>query len=266
MILSVDVGNTNISIGAYEAENRLFVCHILTEPDKTEVEYAMLFHHILHLHRQSEQDLEGAIISSVVPPLSPVLKAALQLCGAERVLQVGPGIRTGLNIRIDNPAQLGADFVAAAIGAMDRYPLPAIIVDLGTATKISVVDRFRTFIGGSIMPGVKVSLDALSNRAAQLPHISLEGPVPVIGTNTVDSMKSGVLLGAASMIDGMITRYEEAAGRRPRSSRAARWPTWSCRSADGKSPSTAPCALTASMPPGAKTASDPREERNRRDE
>lgn len=212
MILSVDVGNTNISIGAYEAENRLFVCHILTEPDKTEVEYAMLFHHILHLHRQSEQDLEGAIISSVVPPLSPVLKAALQLCGAERVLQVGPGIRTGLNIRIDNPALLGADFVAAAIGAMDRYPLPAIIVDLGTATKISVVDRSRTFIGGSIMPGVKVSLDALSNRAAQLPHISLEGPVPVIGTNTVDSMKSGVLLGAASMIDGMIARYEEAAG------------------------------------------------------
>lgn len=236
MILSVDVGNTNISIGAYEAENRLFVCHILTEPDKTEVEYAMLFHHILHLHRQREQDLEGAIISSVVPPLSPVLKAALQLCGAERVLQVGPGIRTGLNIRIDNPAQLGADFVAAAIGAMDRYPLPAIIVDLGTATKISVVDRSRTFIGGSIMPGVKVSLDALSNRAAQLPHISLEGPVPVIGTNTVDSMKSGVLLGAASMIDGMIARYEEAAGP------------------------------TASMPPGAKTASDPREERNRRDE
>ena len=103
MILSVDVGNTNISIGAYEAENRLFVCHILTEPDKTEVEYAMLFHHILHLHRQSEQDLEGAIISSVVPPLSPVLKAALQLCGAERVLQVGPGIRTGLNIRTTIP-------------------------------------------------------------------------------------------------------------------------------------------------------------------
>ena len=212
MILSVDVGNTNICIGGYEGEERLFVSHILTEAGKTEVEYAMLFHHILHLYHLREQDLKGAIISSVVPPLSPVLKAALQLVGAERVLQVGPGIKTGLNIRIDNPAQLGADFVAAALGAMERYPLPAIIVDLGTATKISVVDRTRTFIGGSIMPGVKVSLDALSNCAAQLPHISLEGPAPVIGTNTVDSMKSGVLLGTASMIDGMIVRYEEAAG------------------------------------------------------
>lgn len=212
MILSIDIGNSNINIGAYCNGGLLFLTHIVSEAGKTEVEYAVLLHHILHLHRLSEQNLKGAVISSVVPQLSPVLKAAVQLTSPVPVMQIGPGVKTGLNIRIDNPAQLGADFVAAAVGAFEKYPLPVIIVDFGTATKISIVDRSRSFIGGSIMPGVRVSLDALSNRAAQLPHISLEPPAPVIGTNTIDCMKSGVLLGNASMIDGMIERYEEKAG------------------------------------------------------
>ena len=212
MILSIDIGNSNINIGAYCNGGLLFLTHIVSEAGKTEVEYAVLLHHILHLHRLSEQNLKGAVISSVVPQLSPVLKAAVQLTSPVPVMQIGPGVKTGLNIRIDNPAQLGADFVAAAVGAFEKYPLPVIIVDFGTATKISIVDRSRSFIGGSIMPGVRVSLDALSNRAAQLPHISLEPPAPVIGTNTIDCMKSGVLLGNASMIDGMIDRYEEKAG------------------------------------------------------
>ena len=212
MILSIDIGNSNINIGAYCNGGLLFLTHIVSEVGKTEVEYAVLLHHILHLHRLSEQNLKGAVISSVVPQLSPVLKAAVQLTSPVPVMQIGPGVKTGLNIRIDNPAQLGADFVAAAVGAFEKYPLPVIIVDFGTATKISIVDRSRSFIGGSIMPGVRVSLDALSNRAAQLPHISLEPPAPVIGTNTIDCMKSGVLLGSASMIDGMIERYEEKAG------------------------------------------------------
>lgn len=212
MILSIDIGNSNINIGAYCDGGLLFLTHIVSEAGKTEVEYAVLLHHILHLHRLSEQNLKGAAISSVVPQLSPVLKAAVQLTSPVPVMQIGPGVKTGLNIRIDNPAQLGADFVAAAVGAFEKYPLPVIIVDFGTATKISIVDRSRSFIGGSIMPGVRVSLDALSNRAAQLPHISLEPPAPVIGTNTIDCMKSGVLLGNASMIDGMIERYEEKAG------------------------------------------------------
>ena len=212
MILSIDIGNSNINIGAYCNGGLLFLTHIVSEAGKTEVEYAVLLHHILHLHRLSEQNLKGAVISSVVPQLSPVLKAAVQLTSPVPVMQIGPGVKTGLNIRIDNPAQLGADFVAAAVGAFEKYPLPVIIVDFGTATEISIVDRSRSFIGGSIMPGVRVSLDALSNRAAQLPHISLEPPAPVIGTNTIDCMKSGVLLGNASMIDGMIERYEEKAG------------------------------------------------------
>ena len=212
MILSIDIGNSNINIGAYCDGGLLFLTHIVSEAGKTEGEYAVLLHHILHLHRLSEQNLKGAVISSVVPQLSPVLKAAVQLTSPVPVMQIGPGVKTGLNIRIDNPAQLGADFVAAAVGAFEKYPLPVIIVDFGTATKISIVDRSRSFIGGSIMPGVRVSLDALSNRAAQLPHISLEPPAPVIGTNTIDCMKSGVLLGNASMIDGMIERYEEKAG------------------------------------------------------
>ena len=117
-----------------------------------------------------------------------------------------------MNIRIDNPAQLGADFVATAIGTIEKYALPAIVIDLGTATKISLLDAQKTFLGGSIMPGVMISLDALSSRAAQLPHISLEEPVELIGTNTIDCMKSGVILGTASMLDGMINRYEEKLG------------------------------------------------------
>lgn len=212
MILAIDIGNSNIVIGAYEDGKLLFVSHILTAATKTEVEYAVLIRDVIRMYRYDEQALTGAILSSVVPPLSARLKKAVQMIRQVQVMNVGPGIKTGLNIRIDNPAQLGADFVATAIGAMEKYPLPAIIVDFGTATKFSVLDKDRHFIGGSIMPGVAISLEALCTHSAQLPHISLEEAVPLMGTNTESSMKSGIVLGTASMIDGMLSRYEEAIG------------------------------------------------------
>lgn len=212
MLLAIDIGNSNINFGIYDEGELLFVSRILTEMNKTEVEYAVLIHHILHLHRIDGSRINGAIISSVVPPLTPALKAAVQMTTPVRVLQVGPGVKTGLKICTNNPGELGADFVASSVGAIQKYPLPAAVIDLGTATKISVVDENHTFAGCSIMPGVMISLDALSSRANLLPHISLEPPVPVIGLNTVDCMKSGVILGAASMIDGMLERYEQAMG------------------------------------------------------
>ena len=212
MILAIDIGNTITEIGAYEGDGLLFVSRILTAINKTEAEYAVLIRDVIRLYRQDERALTGAIISSVVPSLTQRLHKAVALIEPVKILQIGPGIRTGLNIRIDNPAQLGADFVATAIGAMEKYPLPAVIIDLGTATKFSLIDEKRMFIGGSIMPGVTVALEALSNQAAQLPHIGLEKQVSLIGTNSEDCMKSGVLYGTASMIDGMLDRYEEKIG------------------------------------------------------
>jgi len=214
MILTLDIGNSNIVFGVYHKEKLLFTARVKTDVLRTEWEYAVLIRDILKLNSCHADSLTGSIISSVVPPLSAILSDAVSIVKSGiPVLQIGPGIKTGLNIKIDNPSQLGADMVATAVGAMTKYPLPAVIIDLGTATKITVVDCDRNYLGGSIMPGVMISLDALSNRAAQLPHISLTDEVTVIGTNTIDAMKSGVILGTAGMVDGMIERYREKVGK-----------------------------------------------------
>lgn len=215
MLLAVDIGNSNIVIGGYEGKTLRFVSRIRTDLLRTEYEYAVLLKEILSLHQIRPNDITGGIISSVVPPLSAVLKNAILLIAKVRVLTIGPGMKTGLNIKIDNPGQLGADLLATAIGAMEKYPLPVMIIDLGTATKITVVDEEKGFRGGAIMPGVMIALEALSSQAAQLPKIALEsGEIKPIGTNTIDCMKAGTILGAASMIDGMIDRYKAVLGER----------------------------------------------------
>ena len=132
----------------------------------------------------------------------------------KRPMVVGPGIRTGLNILMDNPAQVGSDLIVAAVAALQEYPAPLIIIDMGTATTISVVDKDKAYIGGCICPGVKISADALSSRTAQLPGISLDEPKKAIGRNTVDSMRSGIMMGSAAMLDGMIARMEEELGQK----------------------------------------------------
>ncbi len=213
MLLAIDIGNSNIVIGGYQEETLRFTARFGTDTAKTETEYAVLLKNVLELHGISPDEISGGIISSVVPPLSGKLKQAVLLVKKVRIMVVGPGIKTGLNIKIDNPAQLGADLLATAIGTIEKYPVPAIIVDLGTATKMTVIDRDGSFRGGAIMPGVMIALDALSNQTAQLPHISLEnGRIEPIGTNTVDCMKSGTILGTAAMIDGMIARYQQILG------------------------------------------------------
>ena len=213
MILTVDAGNTNIVLGGFENDKLLFLSRVATQTALTSDEYAVKFSEILSLHGYKASDIDGGIISSVVTPLTPAFGDALRALSVDKVITVGPGIKTGVNIKIDDPAVLGADLVCGAVGAMEKYAPPCVIFDLGTATTISAISRDRIFLGGSIIPGVKISLKALSSTAAALPDINTEltGNV-LIGTNTVDSMKSGSIIGTASMMDGMAIRYREVIG------------------------------------------------------
>lgn len=214
MVFTVDAGNTNIVLGAYDNDEKLvFNARIATEASKTEDQYAVTFYQLITLNGLDRSGFDGAIISTVVPPLvTPLKNAVRKLLGVEPLV-VGPGIKTGLNIRLDNPAILGADLVCGAVGALLKYKPPLIIFDFGTATTISGIDSTGAFLGGSIIPGINVSLKALSSSAAQLQDINTDsGSIGVIGTNTIDSMRSGSILGSASMMDGMISRYKEVLG------------------------------------------------------
>lgn len=206
MILAFDVGNSNIVFGGIENFKTTFVTRLTTDTGKTEDEYSVIIKNLIEINKCSIKDFDGSIISSVVPPLNNVLKAAIQKIINKTPLIVSPGIKTGLNIKIDNPAQLGSDMVVGAVAAIAEYPKPLIVIDMGTATTLCVIDKNCDYRGGIICPGVKVSLDSLTSKAAQLYGISLEAPKKVIGTNTVDCMRSGTIFGNAAMIDGLIDR------------------------------------------------------------
>ena len=212
MILAIDIGNTNIVIGCIEKEQVRFVERVSTNLSKTELEYVVEFRTLFDLYRISIEDIDGSIISSVVPPLNNIVKAALQKLFRKAPLLVGPGVKTGLNILMDNPGQLGSDLVVNAVAGLHYYGAPIIMIDMGTATTISVVDDKKNYIGGMILPGVKVSLESLVNRTSQLPRISLEAPRRVIGKNTIDCMKSGIVMGQAACLDGMIERIFDELG------------------------------------------------------
>ena len=197
MILALDTGNTNIVIGVVNDKNEiLFSARVATDHQKTEHEYAVFFRNIVLMHGIDRHEIDGAIISSVVPQLTDILKRAVRIFCDTDALVVGPGVKTGLNILIDNPKQLGS------------------VLDLGTASTMSVIDANSNYRGGVIIPGVRISLDALASRASQLQNISLEAPGHVVGTNTIDCMKSGLIYGQASMFDGMIDRIEEELGEK----------------------------------------------------
>lgn len=212
MILALDIGNTNIVIGCMEQEKCSFVERVSTNNFKTELEYVVDFKTLLELYRIPIEDITGCIVASVVPPLNNIVISALQKLLHVAPLLIGPGVKTGLNILMDNPAQMGADLVVNAVAGLHYYGAPIIMIDLGTATTISVVDQNKNYIGGMIMPGVRVSLDSLVNRTSQLPRISLEPPKKMIGKNTIDCMRSGIIMGQASCLDGMIERIWEELG------------------------------------------------------
>lgn len=216
MILALDIGNTNIVIGCIDKEKTCFIERLSTVRTKTELEYAVDIKTVLDIYGMKGADIEGCIISSVVPQITNAVRLATEkVVGKDsKIFVLGPGIKTGLDIKMDNPGQLGADLVAAAVAGIAQYPAPMIIVDMGTATTATVINSDKQFIGGMIMPGVGISLDALTSGASQLSSIAIEAPKRVISKNTIDCMKSGVLYSNAGAIDGIIDRIEEELGEK----------------------------------------------------
>lgn len=215
MLLAVDIGNTNITIGLYCEDKLIFVSRLATERLRMPDQYAAELAAIFAMHSINTSEFDGAIISSVVPELTNVVKEAVGFITGQTPLVLGPGVKTGLNIKIDNPAQLGADLVAGAVGAISKYPLPCLVLDMGTATKISVIDAKGNYRGCTISPGVKLSLNALSAGASQLSSIPLDAPASAIGTNTISSMQAGIVLGTAAMIEGLCRKIETSLGEKP---------------------------------------------------
>ena len=215
MLLTVDIGNTNITLGAYNNRILGFTARLSTDQRKTDDEYAIEIKQLLALNDMSTSDIEDCIISSVVPSVAKsVSRAVAKLCQIVPLI-LGPGVKTGLNIKIDNPAQLGADLVAGAVGAIDTYKMPCVIFDMGTATTLSVLDKDGAFLGGVIAAGVRLTLKALAENTALLPSIPIEAPKSVIGTNTIECMQSGLVLGSAAMLDGLLDRIEAKLGEAP---------------------------------------------------
>ena len=201
MILAIDIGNTNIVIGCIKNDKILFVERLSTDHTRTELEYAISFKNVLEMYALTPKEVTGSIISSE------------KITGHSAMI-IGPGVKTGMNILMDNPATVGSDLIANAVAGIHKYPLPLIIIDMGTATTISVVDAKKNYIGGMIIPGVKVSSSSMTSRTSQLPKISMEAPKKLIGTSTIECMKSGLIYGNASMIDGMITRINKQLGQK----------------------------------------------------
>ena len=212
MILAIDIGNTNIVVGCIDDRKAYFIERLSTNRTKTELEYAVDLKNVLDIYHIKKTDIEGCIISSVVPQITNIAKLAAEKIIKKDVIVLGPGVKTGLNIMMDNPGQLGADQVAGA--GIANYPVPLILIDMGTATTASVVNSKKQYVGGMILPGVGVSLDALTARASQLSGISLDAPRHVIGKNTIECMKSGVLYSNAAALDGIIDRIEEELGEK----------------------------------------------------
>ena len=214
MILAVDIGNSNIVLGGIQGNNIAFEARLRTEPTKTSDEYCIDVKIILDVYGFKPENVEGAIISSVVPQVLNSIKTAIKKLTGKTALVVGPGLKTGLNIRVENPSQTGADLVVGSVAALREHKPPLIVVDMGTATTMSVLDDSGALIGGCICPGVKISLDALTERTALLPGLQLDQPRKAIGRNTIDCMRSGIMMGNACMLDGMVQRMEEELGQK----------------------------------------------------
>lgn len=214
MILAIDIGNTNIVIGGIDEERTHFIERVTTVPTGTELEYAIDIKNVLDIYGISPAEIEGGIVCSVVPQITGVLQTAAEKILRKKVMVVKPGMNTGLNILMDFPKQLGSDLVADSVAGITHYPVPLIIFDLGTATTVCVVDENKNYIGGMIYPGLRVSLDALTARASQLQGVGLDEPERVIGKNTIDCMKSGILNSNAAAMDGIVERIEEELGQK----------------------------------------------------
>ncbi|GAK43113.1 Baf family transcriptional activator [Paenibacillus sp. TCA20] len=216
MILVVDVGNSNIVLGIYKKKELLHHFRISTSRQSTVDEYGVMIHNLFQMSGISASDIEGVIISSVVPPLVNVLEEMCIKYVGKKPLLVGPGIKTGLNLRYENPREVGADRIVNAVAAIDRYQCPLVVVDFGTATTFDCIDAEGNYLGGAIVPGIGISTEALYQRASKLPRIELEKPKKVIGRNTVHAMQAGIIFGYAGQVDGIVERIKDEMKAEPK--------------------------------------------------
>lgn len=212
MLLTIDIGNTNITLGVFSGDELCFVSRLATMRTKTKDEYAFELVNMFSLNSINPKDCGGAIISSVVPEITNILGQAVTMTTGCEPKYVDSSLNTGLKIATKIPGQLGADMVVGSVAAINKYPLPCLVIDLGTASKLFVLDETGTFLGCSISAGIGISLNALSKGASQLPAVSIKAPETAIGTETIGCMQSGAVFGTACMIDGMIDRFEEELG------------------------------------------------------
>ncbi len=214
MIFAIDIGNTNIVIGCFEDKKIIFTERLATKKTSTVLEYAISFKNVLELYNIEPKTIEGSIISSVVPEITNIVNLAIEKITDRKSIVIGPGIKTGLSIKVDNPATLGSDLVVGAVAALAEYSAPLVVIDFGTATTLTVINSKKDLLGGMILPGVVLSLKSLSSGTSQLPEISLEPPKKFIGTNTIDCMKSGILYNTAYGIDGFVENIEKELGEK----------------------------------------------------
>lgn len=213
MILTIDVGNTNVVLGCVENGKVIGTSRMATNRNDLPNDYAIKIRQCFELDGIDPDKIEGAIMSSVVPPVTEAIKEAIRKLLGMECLVVGAGIKTGIDIKIDDPGTAGCDLITGSVGALAKFKPPIIIIDMGTATTVIAVDKDSAFRGGAILPGVKLGYSALSSGASLLPVISInEAPKKVISSNTVDCMKSGAIFGTAAMVDGMIDRMEAELG------------------------------------------------------
>ena len=212
MILTIDIGNSNIVLGGVRDDTIVFEARLRTEATKTSDQYCVDLKILLDVYKVRPEEIEGSIISSVVPQVLNSFQTAVKKLTGKTSLVVGPGIKTGLDIRLENPGQTGADLVVADVAALREHKPPLIVIDMGTATTVSVLDKTGAHIGGCIIPGVRISMDALTDKTALLPGLQLDQPKRAIGRNTIDAMRSGIMMGTACMLDGMVERMEQELG------------------------------------------------------
>ncbi len=213
MLLTADVGNTNIKLGIFDGETLRFKLRFSTDTGKTSDELAVEIYSFFKIYEIDSREIDASIISSVVPKITQPLREAIEIVTGVRSLVIGPGLKTGMDLKIDRPETLGGDIVCGCVGAYEKYGGPLIVIFMGTATVIAYVDDNKSYCGGIIAPGVGISLDALTEGGALLPSVDLRAPKSVICTNTVDCIRSGIMYGTACMLDGMIEKFIEESGR-----------------------------------------------------
>ncbi|GAE27995.1 pantothenate kinase [Halalkalibacter wakoensis JCM 9140] len=215
MIMVVDVGNTNIVLGVYKERELQYHWRIATSKQKTEDEWAMSLKSLFAHEALSFKEIEGIIISSVVPPIMYTLEQMCKKYFDIRPMVIGPGIKTGLNIKYDNPKEVGADRIVNAVAAIQLYGSPLIVVDFGTATTYCYINENRQYMGGAISPGISISTEALYTRASKLPRIEIAKPNHVLGTNTVHAMQAGIFYGYVGQVDGIVNRMKAQSKNNP---------------------------------------------------